>query len=70
MGIERYSDWFETYLADILRGKASLARRRVFEEFLDGRTFTCSRCGQEFEGDPGCTGEDDEVLCSRCVRKH
>lgn len=66
---ERYSDWFETYLAEILRGKASVARRRVFEEFLDGRTFTCSRCRQQFEGDPSRTGEGDEVLCPRCKEK-
>jgi len=67
---ERYSDWFETHLAEILRGKASLARRRVFEEFLDERTFTCSRCGQEFDmRSAEGVDEEDEVLCPKCKKK-
>jgi DNA-directed RNA polymerase subunit RPC12/RpoP len=69
MKVECYGDEFVMYLTELVRDEGALERRRLFEQFVQGATFTCGRCREEFTTKGAGVEEDDEVLCSRCRKR-
>lgn len=54
-------------LVNIYRGSDPIARHYAFEDWIDGASFACDRCGKSFTPDAGEVEEDDSVVCGRCA---